>query len=197
MVLTDVIFIFLWKTLFILRYICLSCLIVGKLVNLKPFGLEDFEFLYKWNNDEEYVGKFEPFEEVSREELRDWLISVKIGLEWFIIETKQGEKVGQLVARRKNDGVINIGYRVIPDVRNQGFCTAAVNTFVEHAFKNLKMVKVTAETNPKNFASRRVLTKVGFKEVGYKEKSVEINGIWLEGILYELTFEEWKKNTDN
>ncbi|MBN1682102.1 GNAT family N-acetyltransferase [Candidatus Bathyarchaeota archaeon] len=172
-------------------------MIVGKLVNLKPFGLEDFEFLYKWNNDEEYVGKFEPFEEVSREELRDWLISVKIGLEWFIIETKQGEKVGQLVARRKNDGVINIGYRVIPDVRNQGFCTAAVNTFVEHAFKNLKMVKVTAETNPKNFASRRVLTKVGFKEVGYKEKSVEINGIWLEGILYELTFEEWKKNTDN
>ena len=28
--------------------------------------------------------------------------------------------------------------------------------------------------------------KLGFKQIEYKEKALELNGIWLDGIVYEL-----------
>jgi len=49
-------------------------LINGKTIHLKPFGIEDADFLLHWNNDPDYTGEFEPFEPVSRVELEDWLL---------------------------------------------------------------------------------------------------------------------------
>ena len=78
-------------------------------MNLRPCDSEDLDFLYKWNNNIEYVGRFESFKSRSREELMMKLNSVA-GLIWYIIETKQGIKVGQLVSRKKDDVSIYVGY---------------------------------------------------------------------------------------
>ena len=40
--------------------------------------------------------------------------------------------------------------------------------------------------NSRNIPSRRVFEKLGFKEIEYKEKTFELNGVWLDGIVYEL-----------
>jgi hypothetical protein len=45
-------------------------LINVKTIQLKPFGIEDADFLLRWNNDPDYTGEFEPFEPVSRGSLR-------------------------------------------------------------------------------------------------------------------------------
>jgi RimJ/RimL family protein N-acetyltransferase len=45
---------------------------------------------------------------------------------------------------------------------------------------------IVAEVNPRNTPSIRVLEKLGFKKIEYKERAVEINGIWLDGVVYEL-----------
>jgi RimJ/RimL family protein N-acetyltransferase len=31
-----------------------------------------------------------------------------------------------------------------------------------------------------------VLEKLGFREIDYKERTVEIQGVWLDGVVYEL-----------
>jgi len=46
-----------------------SILINGKNIQLKPFGIEDIDFLLLWNNDQDYTGEFEPFEPASKGEL--------------------------------------------------------------------------------------------------------------------------------
>lgn len=163
-------------------------MIIGNLVNLKPFSIDDLEFLYRWNNDREYSGKFEPYEDNTKEELAEWLNSKKDEL-WYVIETKNHEKVGQIVGTRKEKASIEIGYRVIPEERNKGYCTDAVSTFVHYLFTNEKIEKVTAGSNPQNVASRLVLKKAGFKEVGYRKNAIKINNVWMDGILYEITYQ--------
>jgi RimJ/RimL family protein N-acetyltransferase len=46
--------------------------------------------------------------------------------------------------------------------------------------------RVVAEANPGNKPSIRILEKLGFKKIEYKERAVEINGVWLDGVVYEL-----------
>jgi len=170
---------------------CRFTVIKGERVDLKPFSLEDLEFLYRWNNDPEYVGEYEPQDQVTREELEEWLLKEKPGQRWYVIQTKQGRKMGQLVAREKEDGTIQIGYRVTPPARNQGYCTAAVRAVVNHFFSETDAERITAEANPKNTASIRVLEKAGFTRTGYKEKAVEIKGVWMDGTVYELEKSDW------
>ena len=170
-------------------------MIFGTKVNLRTFSVEDLDFLHQWNNDPEYSGQFEPFESISREELLKWLRTEKDEL-WYIIETKDQVKIGQIVGRIKSEKTIEIGYRVIPSARNLGYCTDAVKAFLDHLF-NSQFLKVIAESNPKNSASRRVLEKSGFKEVGYKKKALEVNGVWLDAVLYEMIRDNWCRGVDD
>ena len=158
----------------------------GDRVDLKPFGLDDLEFLLRWNNDPKYVGEFEPFEPVTEEELREWLPKPKPSQRWFIIQTKDGEKIGQLVATEKNNETVQVGYRVAPPHRNKGYCTEAVRTIVHHLFAETGTETVTAEANPRNTASWKVLEKAGFIRTAYKERAVELEGRWLDGYVYKL-----------
>ena len=160
-------------------------MINGKTIRLKPFGIEDADFLLHWNNDPDYTGEFEPFEPVSRVELEDWLLRDRPDQLWYIIENVLGEKVGQIVGRYQRDGSIQIGYRVIPLARGRGYCTEAVATLVHNLFDR-GIERITAEANPRNTPSLRVLEKLGFNEIEYKEKAVELNGVWLDGVVYEL-----------
>lgn len=166
-------------------------MIAGERVDLKPFSLEDLEFLYRWNNDPEYMGEYEPPEQVTRERLEEWLLEEKPGQRWYMIQTKQDRKVGQLVAREKEDKTVQIGYRVTPPSRNQGYCTAGVRTVVTYFFSETDVERITAEANPRNTASIRVIEKAGFTQTCYKEKTVEINGVWMDGAVYEVEKSDW------
>ena len=159
-------------------------MIEGDLVKLKPFGIEDADFLFRWYNDPEYTGPYEPFEPVTLEQLNEWLSQEKVGVFWDIIMNLDGEKVGQIVASPMDDGSYKIGFRVIPVARGRGYCTEATKTLVKHLF-NSGVERIEAGVNPANIASRRVLDKAGFKATIYRERAIEVNGVWLDGIEFE------------
>ena len=83
---------------------------------------------------------------------------------------------------------------VIPDARNQVFCSDAVETFVNYVFKNEGVSKITVETHPDNVASLKILEKTDFKMVGFDDDAVEINGVLVNGVLYEISLEDWQNN---
>jgi ribosomal-protein-alanine N-acetyltransferase len=58
-------------------------------------------------------------------------------------------------------GAVELGYAIHEDFRNSGMMTEAVQALVEWAFTQEICLRVTAETLHDNFASQRVLTKVG------------------------------------
>ena len=64
------------------------------------------------------------------------------------------------------DGVVEIGYSVVPDARGQGHATEIVQALVAHAFESPTVRLVIARTHESNAASSSVLSRCGFQLVG-------------------------------
>jgi len=63
-------------------------------------------------------------------------------------------------------GSVEIGYSVLPQYRNQGFATEAVERLLTWAFSHQSVMEVSAETLPHLQQSIRVMKKNGFTFTG-------------------------------
>ena len=90
--------------------------------------------------------------------------------EWYtiwIIERKDGSRVGDLCFKGRNDdGSVEIGYGISTEYRGCGYATEAVDAMVLWALRQPEVKRVEAETEPENKASQRVLEKCGFLPTG-------------------------------
>jgi ribosomal-protein-alanine N-acetyltransferase len=77
------------------------------------------------------------------------------------------------------------------DFAGKGYMTEAVRLVVAYAFDSLLLHRVHAAFLPHNMASRRVLEKNGFKEEGYAENYLQIDGKWADHVLFGLTRERY------
>jgi [ribosomal protein S5]-alanine N-acetyltransferase len=64
------------------------------------------------------------------------------------------------------DGVVEVGYGVLPEFRRQGLATEGVAALIEHAFASADVREVIAETMPELIASIGVLEKNDFDLIG-------------------------------
>lgn len=89
---------------------------------------------------------------------------------WYLI--KRSENSPQLVGicgfkgRPDAMGSVEIGYSIIPQFRNQGYASEAVDRLVRWAFSHQTVQEVSAETLPYLQSSIRVMKKNGFDFVG-------------------------------
>ncbi|KAA5802298.1 GNAT family N-acetyltransferase [Alkalicaulis satelles] len=64
------------------------------------------------------------------------------------------------------DGVIEVGYAMLPSFREQGLATEAVEGLLAWAFSDPRVKSVRARTLAHLIGARRVLEKTGFSETG-------------------------------
>jgi RimJ/RimL family protein N-acetyltransferase len=64
-----------------------------------------------------------------------------------------------------SDGVVEIGYAILPDYQRQGYATEAVNALINHAFADPRVRRITATTYETLAPSIGVLRKTGFVAV--------------------------------
>lgn len=83
-----------------------------------------------------------------------------------------------------------VGYWVASDAIGGGVATAATALGVDHTLGPVGLHRVEATVRPENHASRRVLTKLGFREEGLHERYLEVAGTWRDHIVYALTRED-------
>jgi [ribosomal protein S5]-alanine N-acetyltransferase len=93
--------------------------------------------------------------------------------------------------RRRAAQFANLGYWMGQDFAGKGYMTEAVGLVVAYAFDSLLLHRVHAAFMPHNMASRRVLEKNGFKEEGYAENYLQIDGRWADHVLFGLTRERY------
>ena len=90
--------------------------------------------------------------------------------EWYavwMIELKDGTHIGDLCYKGLSEnGVTEIGYGIDENYQGLGYATEAVSALVDWALKQPGVTSVTAETEPSNIASQRVLEKSGFIPTG-------------------------------
>jgi ribosomal-protein-alanine N-acetyltransferase len=93
--------------------------------------------------------------------------------------------------RRRAAQHVNLGYWMGEEYAGQGLMTEAVGVVIPFAFETLGLHRIHAAFLPGNVASRRVLEKNGFKEEGYAENYLQIDGKWCDHVLFGLTRERY------
>ncbi|MBJ7577561.1 GNAT family N-acetyltransferase [Devosia sp. MC532] len=93
--------------------------------------------------------------------------------------------------RRRAAQFANLGYWMGQRYAGQGIMSRAVSLLIPFAFETLDLHRLHAAFIPNNRASRRVLEKNGFKEEGFADHYLQIDGRWADHILMGLSRERW------
>lgn len=78
------------------------------------------------------------------------------------------------------------GFIFHPDVWGRGLATEAARAFLDHAFAAHPTHAITADVDPANAASLRVLNKLGFVETGRADNTFLIGGQWFGSVYLSL-----------
>lgn len=93
--------------------------------------------------------------------------------------------------RRRAAQNITLGYWMGQRFAGKGIMTRAVALVLPFVFDTLSLHRIEAACLPDNVASRRVLTRNGFQEIGIAENYLQINGAWRDHMLFGLTRERY------
>jgi len=94
--------------------------------------------------------------------------------------------------RRRAAQYVTLGYWMGRAYAGRGLMTEAVGTVIPFVFHSLGLHRIHAAFLPSNTASRRVLEKNGFREEGYAESYLQIDGKWSDHVLFGLTRERYE-----
>jgi RimJ/RimL family protein N-acetyltransferase len=174
----------------------------GNRVRLRIRDKEDLDFLYEFWNNINWYGEFEQIlPQMSKTELakrienpHEGALNEVVQWTWFIIEKKDGTKIGAIIHfLTQPDGMIRVGYALVPSEREKGFGTEALQIMVDYLFLTREVMRIGAETDVRNKVSQRILEKVGFKREGTIRKATFLRGEWTDDYVYGILREEWKK----
>jgi RimJ/RimL family protein N-acetyltransferase len=98
----------------------------------------------------------------------------------FLIE-HDGQVIGKIGAWRLPD----FGYLLAPSTWGRGYASEAMKAFLEHRRRSGGRY-LTADTDPRNEASIRLLQRHGFVETGRAASTWLIGGQWFDSIYWRI-----------
>ncbi len=129
----------------------------------------------------------------SVEETRTWVQGMMTGsvagAPDFVIEW-QGRVIGKAGFFKMPD----LGYILHPDAWGQGLAREAVGAAIDHVFVEGLTDIATADVDPENPGSIRLLERLGFTRTGSAKRTWNIGGEWKDSLYFALTRADWLKN---
>ncbi len=126
----------------------------------------------------------------SLDETRAWLDGMiagnQAGSDDFVI-ARDGVVIGKAGFYRMPD----IGYILHPHHQGQGLAFEALTAVIAHVFATRSVETLTADVDPGNAASIRLLERLGFSRTGSAERTWNIGGDWKDSVYYGLTRDAW------
>ena len=162
----------------------------GNLVDLELVERSELHVLKEWQSDPEFVGEYEPIEQMSLSDVEK-MYDGRGDAQYFFVKKKDGTMIG-LICQFKDRGDVGIGYMLVANERGKGYGTEAVQLIVDYVFLKRDIVRIQAETHPDNKASQRVLEKAGFVKEGVRRKAFFSRGVWRDTAMWSILREDWK-----
>jgi RimJ/RimL family protein N-acetyltransferase len=100
--------------------------------------------------------------------------------EWIV--EHDGRVVGNIGMWKQPE----FGYILHPDVWGLGLGVEAATAFLAYAFATYPIEAVTADVDPRNAASLKLLAKLGFVETGRAERTFHIGDEWCDSVYLAL-----------
>lgn len=123
-------------------------------------------------------------EHETLEQSRAWLAGMVAGApgeDDFLIE-HQGRVIGKAGAWRLPE----VGFLLHPDHWGKGFAFEAMTAVIGYLFATHALPELTAEADPRNTASLRLLSKLGFVETGRAERTLQWRDEWCDSVYLAL-----------
>jgi len=84
---------------------------------------------------------------------------------WLIVHKRDLVIVGDVgFLGGPQDGMVEIGYSIVPQYRNQGYATEAALSLIHWALQQREIYRVTAQCLDSNLGSIKVLQKIGMRQ---------------------------------
>lgn len=127
----------------------------------------------------------EKFVEVARKEWAERTYTYAVEYE--------GELVGMVSLRCKDDTKAEIGYWMGKKHRGKGLTTRAARLIIDAGFKRLDLHRIYALFLEGNKGSKRVMEKLGMKHEGTAREHVKRFGRYYNESTYGILRKEWKR----
>lgn len=173
-------------------------------LKLRNFTKDDLEELLTISQQYERseMGQYDQQYPQTVEGMREVMELLGSGDDFAAVELKSEQKViGLIQFQRKKkfvDEVVHgFGYNFNSDYQGKGYASEACKEILVYLFEELRIDKCTAGTAAVNVRSRKLLEKLGFKQVEQKKthfrEDKDGNPIEFISTIFELTKEQWKK----
>ena len=152
---------------------------------LRPATLDDVEAFHSILGDARAMAYWStpPHQDIA--ETQRWLASM-ISIdrnegEDFVIELN-GRAIGKAGLYRFPE----VGFILHPDAWGKGYAREALRAVLERAFAVHRLPCVEADVDPRNDASLRLLTGLGFQETGRASRTWNVGGEWCDSVYLRL-----------
>lgn len=163
---------------------------------LRPFCEADFIDLAVLFADPEvmrYVGNGQPRSPEQAAQHLQWMIEHQAthGFSlWAVIRRIDDRLIGQCgLWHLDRSNEIELGYKFARDCWGQGYATEASRAVITYGFETLELPELCGITHPDNFASQRILQKLGMTY----EKTDRFYGQLCR--YYRLSRDQWKDSS--
>lgn len=155
-------------------------------LTLRPLTMADAPALHPWMADPEVMRFWSTLPHKELAETDAW---VRISVE------AQGEGTAHDFAVLSNGKVVGrmafwqgaeIGFFFDPATRGKGFASEALKAMIAYAFETLGFDEITADVDPDNEASLRLLERNGFLRTGFAKDTFEIGGKSFDSVYLAL-----------
>jgi Acetyltransferases, including N-acetylases of ribosomal proteins len=156
-----------------------------KRIVLRPAKPEDCEALHAIFVQSEAMRYWSRPPHQSIEETRDWLagmIAIPPGEgEDFVIE-HDGAVIGKAGFYRFPD----VGFILDPAAWGRGYAHEALSAVVARGFEMHRLAFATADVDPRNIRSLRLLERMGFRETHRAARTWNVGGEWCDSVYLRL-----------
>lgn len=94
---------------------------------------------------------------------------------------------GRVIGKAGFHAMPDVGYILHPDVWGQGLAAEAVGAAIDHVFQTRDLDTLTADVDPENAASIRLLERLGFIRTGFAARTWNVGGAWKDSLYYALS----------
>jgi [ribosomal protein S5]-alanine N-acetyltransferase len=114
--------------------------------------------------------------------IADMVAAAQNASEDFIIEID-----GRIAGKVGAYSLPEFGYILHPDFWGRGFATEAVRAYLQHVWQNRPdIAALSADIDPRNVASVRLVEKLGFHETGRAERTFETHIGWCDSVYFTV-----------
>ena len=113
--------------------------------------------------------------------------------QWGIVLKPEDSVIGTctLFALNQRHRRAELGFALKRSHWGQGLATEAVHVLVDFAFGEMGLHRLEADTDPRNHGSKKVLSRLGFREEGYLRERYVTLGETQDAVFFGLLRSEW------